>query len=61
MDAKTIETLYEGTDDHKRWLKSILEPMGIPQSAMVKIHDAMLKNHMELSEEAAIMAMESVR
>jgi len=61
MDSKTIEILYEGTDDHKRWLKSMLEPMGIAQDGMRQIHDYMLKNHFELTQEAAMVAMEKIR
>lgn len=61
MDAKTIEMIYEGTDDHKRWLKTILEPMGIGTDGMRSVHDFMLKNHFELTQEAALVAMEKVR
>jgi hypothetical protein len=62
MDAKTIETLYDGSDDHKRWLRDILSPMGVNSAeALRSIHDYMLKNHFELTQEAALCAMEKLR
>jgi len=39
----------------------MLEPMGIAQDGMRQIHDYMLKNHFELTQEAAMVAMEKIR
>lgn len=61
MDATTVETLYEGTEEHKQWLKSVLEPMGVGREGMRSVHDYMLKNHFEMTEDAALVAMEKIR
>lgn len=61
QDALTLDTLYEGTDEHKRWLKSVLEPLGVGKDGMRAVSEFMLKNHFEMTADAAITAMEKMR
>jgi hypothetical protein len=60
-DALAVEILYEGTEEHKQWLKSVLEPLGVGKDGMRSVHDYMIKHHYEMTQDAAITAMEKLR
>lgn len=60
-DATTISEKYLGTNEQKIWLKDILSARGLDINSIRSVSDEMLRGNYEMTEEAALKAMEVLR